>query len=123
MIAIGHSAFGHQAGSDYYNTSSPASSATASPAASPAASPVAGEKVTIANFAFTPPILKIAAGTDVTWTNMDSVAHTVTSDDKTTFASDPLQQTDHFTFHFAHPGTFDYHCSIHPSMMGQVIVS
>ena len=117
-IAIGRSAFGHQAGSDY-DDASPVSS----PAASPAATPTAGEKVTIASFSFTPPILKISSGTDVTWTNTDSVAHTVISDDKTTFASDPLQQNDHVTVHFAHPGTFAYHCSIHPSMKAQIIVS
>ena len=118
MAAIGRTTLGHQA-----TSISPGSSPVASPAASPGATPAAAAMVTIANFSFTPAILHVSVGSEVTWVNTDSVAHTVTSDDKTTFASPPLQQNDHFSFRFPSAGTFAYHCSIHPSMTAQVIVS
>jgi|SRR6478735_466902 plastocyanin len=118
MAAIGRTTFGHQAASN-----SPGSSPVASPVASPGATPAAAAMVTIANFSFTPAILQVSVGSEVTWVNTDSVAHTVTSDDKTTFSSPPLQQNDHFSFRFTATGTFAYHCSIHPSMTAQVIVS
>src|SRR5260370_28184901 len=35
----------------------------------------------IINFAFVPPTITIAAGTQVHWTNQDGFAHTVTADD------------------------------------------
>src|SRR4051812_40386937 len=48
--------------------------------AAPSAQTQDGAAVSIANFAFQPASLQIAAGSSVTWTNADSTAHTVTSD-------------------------------------------
>jgi plastocyanin len=58
----------------------------------------------------------------VTWTNEDSVPHTVTArtDD---FDSGMMQNGDTFSLTFDEPGTFDYFCAIHPSMTGTVTVS
>jgi plastocyanin len=55
----------------------------------------------------------------VTWTNNDSVAHTVTGTD---FASSQLAPGSTFSHKFTTAGSFDYHCSIHPSMTGNVTV-
>jgi len=90
------------------------------------ATPAAGPgSVSINNFAFSPQQITVSQGTTVTWTNQDSVAHTVVSDAGApgTFSSDPLSQGSSFTFTFTKPGTYTYHCSIHPSMTGTVTVT
>lgn len=80
-----------------------------------------GNAVTISNFAFSPSDLSVPVGTKVTWTNQDSVAHTVTSSDGS-FKSDQLAQADTFSFTFTKAGVFTYQCSNHPRMLGQVTV-
>jgi plastocyanin len=85
-----------------------------------AASPSA---VTIENFAFAPAPLTVAHGTTVTWTNKDEEPHTVTSaDGGTMFKSQALDTDDKFSFTFDKPGTYKYFCSIHPHMVGTVVV-
>jgi len=96
------------------------------PAASPEASgaataPAAGATaVQIAGFAFGPASVDVAVGATVTWTNGDSVAHTVTADDGSFNGNVDPGAT--FSFTFTKAGTFTYHCSIHPSMTGTVVV-
>jgi plastocyanin/sugar lactone lactonase YvrE len=75
----------------------------------------------IKNFAFHPPTLEVPAGTIVTWTNTDSVAHTVTADDRT-FNSGNLNPNESYSFQFETPGTYVYHCSYHPQMEGTITV-
>lgn len=81
--------------------------------------------VSIKNLAFDPTPINIAAGTTVTWTNNDSVTHTVTSDSDSSesFDSGHLAPGATFTHTFNNAGTISYHCTIHPFMHGQVIVS
>jgi plastocyanin len=80
-----------------------------------------GSAVTISNFAFSPETLPIKVGTKVTWTNNDSVTHTVTSDNGV-FNSGSLSPNATFSYTFNSAGTFNYHCSIHTSMKGTIIV-
>jgi plastocyanin len=75
--------------------------------------------VTIQNFEFSPASLTIKTGETVKWTNKDGMPHTVTSD---TFKSDMLRPNNFFTHIFDKAGTFNYSCSIHPSMKGTIIV-
>ncbi len=75
----------------------------------------------ISDFAFVPPTITVSAGTTVTWTNNDSVAHTVTTR-STLFDSGNLSRSDTFSYTFAQSGTFEYYCTIHPYMTGKVIV-
>lgn len=82
------------------------------------------QTVEISNFAYSPANLSVKKGTTVTWTNKDSVTHTVTSDD----ASGPLNSGDiesdeTFSFTFSEVGTFAYHCAPHPQMKGTVTVT
>ncbi len=79
--------------------------------------------VSIKNFAFNPASMSIKAGTKVTWTNNDSVSHTVTSDSGTLFDSSTLAPGQSFSFTFGSSGTYSYHCSIHPMMKGTVVVT
>lgn len=100
--------------------STPAASPEASPAASPAAS-AGEEQVTIKDFVFTPQKLEVPVGTTVTWTNQDVTQHTVVSEGN--WKSDILQKGDTFSYTFDKAGTFDYICTLHPNMKGQVIVT
>ena len=95
-------------------------SGTASTTGSPAA--VAGDQVTIDNFAFAPATLTVKAGTTVTWTNKDEEPHTVAASDGS-FHSPGMGTGATFTHTFSTAGTFDYVCSIHPSMHGTVVVT
>jgi plastocyanin len=101
-------------------TGSTAYSAPASTAATTTAA-TATNAATIKGFAFQPDVLKVEVGAKVTWTNDDTVAHTVTADTNS-FASGNLQPGGSFSFKFTRPGTYAYHCSIHPSMHGSVVV-
>src|SRR6266446_565625 len=78
------------------------------------------------SFAFSPATLTIKAGTTVVWKNTTQVAHTVTSDDGKSFdsgSSNPIApQSGTFSFKFATPGTYAYHCTIHPFMKATIIV-
>jgi plastocyanin len=77
--------------------------------------------VEIANFAFTPPDLRVAAGTTVIWKNADDSPHRI-SDDKGAYASSALDTDDSFAHTFATPGVYRYFCSIHPYMKGKIVV-
>lgn len=79
--------------------------------------------VTIADFSFTDATLTVNAGDTVTWTNNGAVAHTVTSDVAGTFDSGNLAPGQTFSFTFPAAGNFDYHCSIHTQMKGNVSVN
>lgn len=88
--------------------------------------------VTVKGFIFSPNPLTIDSGTTVTWTNRDQILHTVTAgttsggDDanKTGLFDAPLDGVGKtFTHTFDEPGTYDYFCDRHHSMMGKVVVS
>jgi len=98
--------------------------APAPQAPAPVAAPgqASGTAVSIAGFAFVPPTITVAAGQSITWTNTDPVAHTSTSDDRTSWDSGDLGPNASFSTTFAQPGTYTYHCTIHPFIRGTVIV-
>jgi plastocyanin len=77
--------------------------------------------VSISNFAFVPDTIIVKTGTTVTWTNMDSTPHTVTS---TTglFDSGSIPTSSTFRYPFASAGTFVYHCTIHSMMKSAVVI-
>jgi amicyanin len=78
--------------------------------------------VTIKGFSFNPSTLTVAVGTTVTWTNEDSVSHTVTSDSGSELSSPNIPSGQTYSHTFNSTGTFDYHCSIHTSMKGKIVV-
>jgi plastocyanin len=77
--------------------------------------------VTMKGLAFNPSALTINKGANVTWQNDDSTTHTVTSDTGA-FESGNMSPGNSFTHQFNGTGTFPYHCSIHPSMIGTITV-
>ncbi len=78
--------------------------------------------VAIKNFSFSPSTLKVKTGTKVTWTNNDSVPHTVTSDQGSLLNSSTLAPGQSFSFIFTKTSTEYYHCNIHAMMKGNVVV-
>jgi plastocyanin len=83
--------------------------------------PPSNAEVKIDNFTFQAPSITITVGTQVTWINRDDMPHAIASDDKL-FKSKALDTDEKFSFTFATPGTYHYFCSIHPKMIGEVIV-
>ena len=77
--------------------------------------------VSIVNMTFTPASITVTPGTTVTWNNIDDMTHTVTADDNS-FNSGNIGAGGSFVKTFSVAGTFTYHCSIHPSMTGKVVV-
>lgn len=95
---------------------------TSNSAARPApvqVAPAAADTVNIQNFSFNPATLTVKKGAAVTWTNNDSAPHQIKS---AAFNSELMSQGQTFSFTFNDAGTFDYSCSIHPSMTGKIIV-
>jgi plastocyanin len=81
----------------------------------------AAGSVRIVQFAFVAPELDVAPGTTVTWTNDDPAPHTVTADGAA-FDSKQLDPGDSFSTVFDTAGSYVYHCDIHPTMVGTVLV-
>jgi len=84
--------------------------------------------VKIKNFAFDPADIRIKKGTTVTWINEDSDPHKIASNphpvhtDLPELVSGTLSSGQSYSFTFTKTGTFGYHCHIHPSMTGRIIV-
>ena len=78
---------------------------------------------------YVPPEITVSSSTTVTWTNEDSIIHTVTEGSPQSTGSTPAfdfsiiapNQTWDNTFDTA--GEFDYYCTLHPFMTGKVIVT
>jgi plastocyanin len=88
--------------------------------ASHAESP-ASTRITMKDFMFSPVPLTVSAGTTVTWTNLDDEPHTAVSDTGL-FRSGAMDTNETFSFKFDKPGTYHFTCSIHPRMVGTIIV-
>lgn len=83
--------------------------------------PTGPAAVTIQNLAFSPALLTVPAGTTVTWTNNEAIAHTVTSNTGL-FDSGIFNRGDTYSFTFNDKGIYEYHCTLHPTMKGKVTV-
>jgi len=72
---------------------------------------------------FNPPSVVVVLGVNstLTWTNEDSVVHTVTATDKS-FNSGDIQPGQSFSWNFTSPGTYTYYCIYHSWMKGTVTV-
>lgn len=75
--------------------------------------------VEIRNYKFVPQNITVKAGQTVRWTNNDTVLHNVIASG---IESDYLQKGEKFTYTFEEEGTYQYKCTAHPWMEGEVIV-
>ena len=105
---------------------------TSSPAQASASQnrPVFGvTQIVIRNDAFTPQHIEVTIGTTVTWTNQDTVPHTVAFSpvvlsSSNSWESGLLYPGQSFTYTFTSSGAFQYHCQEHPfEMIGTVNVT
>ncbi len=93
-------------------------------AQTPAGVPMASDSVAIKNFAFAPASVTVKVGTTVTWTNQDTDAHTVTSQNNAgPLNSQALNTGQGYSYTFTAPGTYSYLCTIHPFMTATVTVT
>jgi plastocyanin len=79
------------------------------------------EKVQIVEFAYEPEPVVVQVGGKVTWQNEDTAPHTATADDGS-FDTGTIEKGKLGSATFKEPGTFTYHCEIHPTMHGTVEV-
>jgi plastocyanin len=109
-----------QAWADKYakGTSERCTDAPASSGGSAAAKDVA---VDIKDNAF-PANIDVATGSKVTWTNQDSVLHTVTSMHGGPLKSGTFEKGKSYSYTFTTAGSYMYVCDVHPDMQGTVTV-
>ena len=109
----------------------PAASAPASDAASPggaggAACTATADAGTVtasmAGTAFVPPAITAKVGDVIAWTNRDSVPHTATLDDDLC-TTESLSEGGVGALAFSAPGTYPFHCNVHPTMTGTIEVT
>ncbi len=81
----------------------------------------ADRTITISSFAF-PATTSVNVGDTVTWRNESGATHNATADDGS-FASGSIADGGSRSVTFASAGSFPYHCTIHPSMTGTIVVS
>jgi len=92
---------------------------------------VNGAGTTPSLVAFSPDVVKVVIGVNntVEWTDQDNTMdvngylpnHVLQANDSS-FTSPSLNPGDTFNFTFTTPGTYGYHCNVHPWMVGTVIV-
>jgi plastocyanin len=90
-------------------------------AAPPAAAAPPRAEVNVQFSAYGPSQLDVLPGATVVWSNVSTRTHTVTAYDGT-FDSGHLSPEARFHVTFARVGSYRYHCSIHPSIKGEIDV-
>ena len=73
---------------------------------------------------YSPDVKPINVGDKVLWTNKTQTKHTVTSDPgSVSFDSGDLGPGGQFEWRFTAAGTYTYHCTRHPKMVGRIEVT
>jgi plastocyanin len=106
---------GNSLGSVFMNTSSKASQID------PIVENQNEKTISIQEFSYTPAVLVVKAGTIVTWTNNDAIAHSATADDGS-FDTGLLEKGQSGSVTLNEAGEYTYHCSVHPNMTGKIVV-
>jgi plastocyanin len=78
-------------------------------------------EVRVDNFSFGPETLTVHPPSTVTWVNKDDVPHVIASNEGL-FKSKALDTDDQYSYTFTKAGTYAYYCSIHPKMVGKIVV-
>jgi plastocyanin len=121
LLTLGALAVAGCGGSD---SSSPSAKETTPATTEAAASAGGGVAIEAIDITFKPQTATAKVGEQVTWTNKDQIAHTVTSKDAPEkFDSGTLSGGDTFSFTPKKAGTYQYVCLIHPSQTGTLTVT
>jgi plastocyanin len=94
--------------------------ASCSPGSRPSASPQT-HTIVINGSKFQPAALTVNASDTVEWKNNDIIPHTTTSTDATTFDSGRIEVGASWKYVANKKGTFNYECTFHPNMQGQLV--
>jgi plastocyanin len=97
---------------------------TGSDTTQPTEQAVRANSVEISGSAYSPAKITVKKGTTVTWTNRDSLQHDISPDNPSDEfkQSELLNRGETYSVTFNTVGTFTYHCTPHPFMMGSVEV-
>ena len=76
---------------------------------------------TMTTTAYAPNPISVGVGGSVTWTNNDTITHTATGNDGS-WNSGNIAPGATFTKSFPTAGSYAYHCTLHPGMVGTVVV-
>jgi plastocyanin len=87
----------------------------------PTATTSATKTVEVVDFAFRPATVNVGKGDRVVFANRAPRAHTATR--AGTFDTKRIKPGRSVGVRFGQKGTFPYHCKIHPSMRGRVVVN
>src|SRR3989442_11216355 len=78
--------------------------------------------VELSKSCFSPAVVRVQAGDQVTWTNTDPDVHTVTGVANSWGSDEKIGPDQSVSYKFDKPGVFPYFCYLHPSMAGAVVV-
>jgi plastocyanin len=81
-----------------------------------------GTEVEIEAFCFDPTVLYADPGDTVTWTNRDGVPHNVGGANMAWGSFEQLRRGESISHAFSERGVYSYVCSLHPGMVGTVVV-
>lgn len=79
-----------------------------------------GDIVTMAKACFSPSVLRVDPGTEVTFINKDPVPHNVSAPEWGYF--DEMMEGDTFRATFDESGVYPFACTYHPGMTGAIVV-
>ena len=78
-------------------------------------------QISVDNFTFAPNTVTVPINSTVTWVNKDDIPHVIASNDGL-FKSKALDTDDKYSYTFNKAGTYAYYCSVHPKMVGTILV-
>lgn len=82
----------------------------------------ATDAIKLVDYAFAPQRITVAAGHAVTFNNTGAETHNASSSDQGGWDTGMLATGQSASVTFNRPGTYNFNCSPHPSMIGQIIV-
>ena len=90
--------------------------------AGPRMAEAASATVTIDNYKFVPAQVTVHPGDTVVWRNKDSMPHTATAMDGSSFDTGAIDPNGSQSAVLSKAGTYAYRCAIHPDMRGTIVV-
>src|SRR3990172_8744278 len=84
--------------------------------------PVIAAVIVAGECAFTPTVVRVESGQEVTFLNKDPVPHTFTGVAGSWGDLKQYDQGERVAYAFDKPGVFPYFCELHPGMVGAVVV-
>lgn len=79
-------------------------------------------RIATKDYKYTPQMTFVRKGQKIVWKNALSTTHDVHAIRGATFASDVLRRGDTFEYTPKKAGLIDYECTLHPGMLGTIVV-